>query len=1070
MSAPRTSQSPPGYAPGDGQGPSAAHRPDRRWLRVPRPFLPLRIQLGLLLGTVAALAVAIPTILHALVLLDDLERSVNDQNLELARVVGALAEQRIDQTILTLEMIAASPGFAEDVDLRDNGQMHERLAQAVRLDQALSSASIVDRQGVTWAHTIDDPRMLSQDDPRAPGVQEALKTGKPALGQAIRGNVTGRAVVPIVVPFSDRHGATGGALKGWLSLERLNAMVDGVRGAARGNVRLYDGFGRLLTAPNPEQILADLPASSLAARDALDGRVSTRRMTDATGEPVYAAALPLKQGWVVEAYQPVDVARAALYGQFVRIGLFALAAFVAAMLVGILVARRISAPLVAVLRALRSIRDDEHGPALRRSSTLEVAQLVAELDAVRDALNRRSAETQETLGLLQRYRLLAEQMHDLVLFVDEDGRIVEANPAAEHGYGLAREELIGRPMNDLLGGPEHVLRGEEIAQAMQEGMRFEASHRRSDGTLFPVEVALFGADLSGRQLLISIARDLTDRLRSDETRARMLLHEREARAREERAAEVTGIVQHMPCGVLVFDGDGILILANEQATDMLSPAPSVTGTSAGATGTVLHPSQLLDARLLGPCRALVSRALGGKVVSGQELRLGLAGGEGRAVVGSAAPLRSPEGEIHGAVAVLVDVTRERRLVHDLTVSESTLRHSLESLLVLHEASRDLGSTLVEEEIGQRLVESCVRIARLDAALVFLDDGLGDVRLLGQDGDPLLTEHIRRCDSLRQARLAALEEASSPSVLAVPACPETGMVVGQFVVLRARGRALGVLEIYGAEHRAVVTQDALASLAAHAVSALDNARLYREVGDRELRLQDALRKLLIAQEEERRRVAYDLHDGLAQVAAATHMSLQTFASQYRPRSQETRQQLERSLELARRVVREARQAIAGLRPTTLDDFGLERALRLHIQELNSDGWSIEYHAGLGPARLPGPIETVLFRITQEALTNVRKHAETLVATVSLQRQDGYVDLEVADRGAGFVVGAPPTEASPGQRLGLVGMRERAALVGGTCTVESQPGRGTRVAVRIPLGVVALPPAGETPAVESSNYVA
>jgi signal transduction histidine kinase len=208
-------------------------------------------------------------------------------------------------------------------------------------------------------------------------------------------------------------------------------------------------------------------------------------------------------------------------------------------------------------------------------------------------------------------------------------------------------------------------------------------------------------------------------------------------------------------------------------------------------------------------------------------------------------------------------------------------------------------------------------------------------------------------------------------------------------------------------------------------------------------------LLLAQEEERRRVAYELHDGLAQVAAATHLSLQTFASQYRPRAEQTRRQLEKSVDLARRVVREARQVIAGLRPTTLDDFGLERALRLHVQELVSDGWTIEYDPKLGPDRLPGPIETVLYRIVQEALTNVRKHAGTLTATVRLRRQDGMVELEVVDQGDGFRQPSPADERVPGHQIGLVGMRERAALVGGRCTIESEPGHGTRVAVQIPL---------------------
>lgn len=1026
------------------------------------------MQLGLLLGTVAALAVAIPTVLHALVLLDDLERSVGEQNVELARVVGSLAEQRINQTVLALELVASSPGFLEDHDLRSEPRMRQRLGQAVRLDVDLSSAVIVDRQGVIWAHTLPDNRVLSTDDPYAPGVQEALLSGEPTVGQAFQSVVTGRALVRIVVPFRDRHGIVVGALQGLLSLDRLSSLVDGTRGGGRGNVLLYDAAGRLLTSPEPSLILTPMAPGDTAVQRALTGEVTVRQSVDLHGQQVYAAAMPLAHGWVVEAYQPVDSARASLYAQFAQDGLFALAAFVAAMLVGIAAAQWITAPLLALMGAIRSIRDDERVPSLPYTSTEEVASLVTELDAMRAALSARSAGAQEALGTLNRYRLLAEQMSDPILFMDRGSIIVEVNLAAEQAYGYSRDELVGRHIFELVRSPQDRLDESEIERARNDGLRFESNHLRSDGSSFPVEVNLFGADIDGEGMMIAIVRDVTGRWRSDEVRARMLLHEREIRAREERAAEVTGIIQHMPCGVLVFDTDGILVLANEQAMDMLTPHAA---SSDGLDGeSVLHPSQLLDARLLSPCRALVNRALGGKPVSGQELQLGPSGLQGRIVVGSAAPLRSPEGVVHGAVAVLVDVTRERRLVHDLTISESTLRHSLESLLVLHEASRDLSSTLVEEEIGQRLVESCVRIARLDAALVFLDDGRGESRLLGRDGDPLQIEHQLACKTVRRARRVAMDGSSDQMVVPVPSCADASVANGHFVTLRARGRTLGVLEIYGTEHRTPVTEDALASLAAHAVSALDNARLYREVGDREQRLQDALRQLLVAQEEERRRIAYDLHDGLAQVAAATHLSLQTFASHYRPRSPETRQQLDRSLDLARRVVREARQAIAGLRPTTLDDFGLERALRLHIQELTSDGWSIEYYAGLGAERLPGPIETVLFRITQEALTNVRKHADTLTATVSLRRQDGYVELEVADLGVGFQMTAPPAEHGPGQRLGLVGMRERAGLVGGQCTVESRPGQGTRVVARIPLGVVAVPPSAPRALAAAVDHVA
>ena len=652
-----------------------------------------------------------------------------------------------------------------------------------------------------------------------------------------------------------------------------------------------------------------------------------------------------------------------------------------------------------------------------------------------------------------RYRGAVESAREIVFQVDAEGRWTFLNPAWTDLTEYAIDEALGRPFLEIVHPADRPFLAERFrAWVSREAPpeRTEVRCRtRSGGTRWLEGYATVMLGPDGRVRGISgTLMDITERRHAETARARMLVREQEARAHQERAAEVTGIVQHMPCGVLVFDDDACLTLANERALEMLSPR-CVGDDSPPDEASVPHPSDMLHERLLGPCRSLVALALGGSVVGDRELEIRPPGAGERVLVGSAVPLRSAQGEIRGAVVTLTDVTRERRLMQDLVTSEGTLRHSLESLLVLHEAGRALSSTLLEEEIGRRLVEGCMRIARLDAALVFLDNGDDEPRLLGADGDPLLVEHVLCCDKERRSRRYVVQFSSSAGASPVPACPELAIGTGHHVELVARGRPVGVLEIYGSEPLTAVTADALSSLAAHAVSALENAHLYREVGDREQRLQEALRQLLIAQEEERRRVAYELHDGLAQVAAATHLSLQTFASQYRSRSPQRQQQLERSVDLARRVVREARQLIGGLRPTVLDDFGLERALRLHVQELVAEGWAIEYDARLGSCRLSGPTEIVLYRIAQEALTNVRKHAQTLAATVSLRRGDGYVELNVLDRGVGFSRAVRRDDAGPGHQLGLVGMRERAALVGGTCVVRSEPGVGTRVTVRIPL---------------------
>jgi signal transduction histidine kinase len=224
---------------------------------------------------------------------------------------------------------------------------------------------------------------------------------------------------------------------------------------------------------------------------------------------------------------------------------------------------------------------------------------------------------------------------------------------------------------------------------------------------------------------------------------------------------------------------------------------------------------------------------------------------------------------------------------------------------------------------------------------------------------------------------------------------------------------------------------------------------RQIAEREQRLQDLVRQLQVAQEEERRRVAYEIHDGLAQVAASAHQHLQTYADYHAPASPTGREALQRTVELVQRTVREARRLIAGLRPTALDDFGLGTAIRLEVEVLRGEGWQISYDEDLGDQRLPSTLETALFRVTQEALTNIRKHAGRSPVAVTLDQHEGSVRLSVRDWGRGFSPHGASERPRPGERVGLLSMQERVALLRGKCTVTSQPGQGTHVVAEVPL---------------------
>lgn len=212
--------------------------------------------------------------------------------------------------------------------------------------------------------------------------------------------------------------------------------------------------------------------------------------------------------------------------------------------------------------------------------------------------------------------------------------------------------------------------------------------------------------------------------------------------------------------------------------------------------------------------------------------------------------------------------------------------------------------------------------------------------------------------------------------------------------------------------------------------------------------ELLNRVLSAQDDERRRIAADLHDGLGQSLTGLLIGLRAIeesASEdaVRAQARELRQQGGSAHEDVRRLVR-------GLHPTVLDDLGLRPALERLIDDLRATApMAMECQLGDEPARLPREVETALYRIAQEALTNVVRHSGATCARLTLQRQADWVELAITDDGRGFESGRVLAAAGGDISFGLVTMRDRAAALGGWLTIEASPGRGTRVVARLPL---------------------
>jgi signal transduction histidine kinase len=228
---------------------------------------------------------------------------------------------------------------------------------------------------------------------------------------------------------------------------------------------------------------------------------------------------------------------------------------------------------------------------------------------------------------------------------------------------------------------------------------------------------------------------------------------------------------------------------------------------------------------------------------------------------------------------------------------------------------------------------------------------------------------------------------------------------------------------------------------------DLLTLTRELKDRDERRARLLAKFIRAQEEERKRIARELHDETCQTVAT--LSVAADAALARPPVPDRGRLLEMKA-LADRALSEVHRVIYDLRPSVLDDLGLAAAVRwLGERHLPPLGIAFRCEIEGLDERLPVEVETAVFRVVQEALMNVVRHARAETVLIQMERRDHQLEIEVEDDGRGFEPESVTTPESSGRGLGLLGIRERVELLGGKVTIDSAPGQGTRVAVSVPI---------------------
>jgi two-component system, NarL family, sensor kinase len=391
-----------------------------------------------------------------------------------------------------------------------------------------------------------------------------------------------------------------------------------------------------------------------------------------------------------------------------------------------------------------------------------------------------------------------------------------------------------------------------------------------------------------------------------------------------------------------------------------------------------------------------------------------------------------------AVRDLVDADRELALLRELIQAASS-GPGVEPLAAA--AARMITAATATDVCFVHVLDDSDQSLTLTGATPPFDSEVGKIRLpLGQGisgwvashREPVVIGHDKESDP-RYLPFRSLRGSDFTSMVSVPMETDPGGLVG-------------VLNVHTVERREFTARDVelLLVIGRLIAGALHQARLHRQLVARERAHENFVEQVIEAQEIERRRLAGDIHDGISQRLITLSYRLDAAA---RAVDEPTivAEQLGKARELVDLTLQEARAAISGLRPPVLDDLGLAGGLASLARSIPQ----IDIEVDLEDTRLPDHIELALYRIAQECLQNVVKHAGAHTARLTFTADDDTARLEIVDDGVGFDTFENPLGSDEMGGYGLLSMAERAEIVGGRLHIRSRPGSGTAVTATIPL---------------------
>lgn len=593
-----------------------------------------------------------------------------------------------------------------------------------------------------------------------------------------------------------------------------------------------------------------------------------------------------------------------------------------------------------------------------------------------------------------RLRLFAEQIPARACVTDRDLRVVWDAGAAFPD----RASAVGKTMAELFAQSpdrDRVLEGCRRALA-GESSKFQVD----DGTaVVQLQLVPFRDPAGSVTGVVGIAFDITERVRSDE----------EVRAGRKLLREVLEI---LPVGVLVLDRAGDILLHN-LALKRIWGRAIVQGEERWRTGKgSWHDSgREIRADEWASVRALEQ----GQTSRRELIDIEAYDGQRKTIENYAAPIRDDDGAIIGAMVVNEDVTERVR-------AEEALRKT-EKLLIDAEKLGQTGSW------EQDLVTGAIFNTESSRHLFFGDDPTLGARL----EDYVTAIHPDDRDRVMTSREQLLAGTGSSDIEFRVVWPD-GSVHWLF------GRATIVRDSAGRPLRSYGTN----------ADITERKHAEEELGRRAQQLEVLSARLLQSQDEERRRIARELHDTTAQNLGALHLDLSALKRSAAAADPAVRETIDESLALTQRAIAEVRTLSYLLHPPMIEEGGLLPSLRWYAQRFQErSGVAVALELPDDLDRLPAETETAVFRIVQEALTNIQRHSGSAVAKIRIEREPGRLTFTIRDQGRGVpssLRGNRALLAAAG--VGLASMRERARELGGSMNIHSDDG-GTVIEVRLPV---------------------